>query len=142
MSDVHFYHNAEDKLAAACRLAVKAFGAGRKVAVRVPDPTQARRLDQLLWTFEQLSFVPHVRLDSPLASETPVVIGDTQDGIWPHNDVLINLGLDLPEGVDTFRMVVEVVGQAEEDRQPARDRWRHYKAAGHTLTAHGLGNRT
>lgn len=139
MSDIHFYHNAEDKLATACRLTAKAFGAGRKVALRVPDPSQARQLDRLLWTFEQISFLPHVQLDSPLAGETPVVIGDPPAGQWPHQDVLINLGQDLPQGVADFQMVVEVVGQGEDDRQPARNRWRHYKSAGHTLTAYGLG---
>lgn len=140
MTDIHFYHDAEDRVAAACHFAAKAWRAGRQVALATTDSSEARRIDQWLWTFEPLAFVPHVAADSPWAGETPVLIGEP-GAPWAHRDVLINLDTAIPPGFEDFKMVVEVVGCSEAERVPARERWRQYKAAGHTLTAHGLGGR-
>jgi DNA polymerase-3 subunit chi len=140
MTDIHFYHDAEDRVAAACHFTVKAWRAGRQVVLATPDGAEARRIDQWLWTWEPLAFIPHVAADSPWAAETPVVIGEPGTP-WPHRDVLINLDPAIPPDVGTFNMVVEVVGRSEGERLPARERWRRYRAAGHSLTAHGLGSR-
>lgn len=131
-----FYHNAEDPLALACELAARAFDAGRKVALRLPDATAARRLDQMLWTVDPRSFVPHVTTDSPLAPETPVVIGHVDaPAAWPHTDMLINLGDDVPPDFERFRLLVEIVGDSEAAKRPARGRWKHYRDRGLLLQA-------
>lgn len=125
---VQFYHNAEHPLALACELAARAFGSGRKVALRTADAASARQLDQLLWSFEQQAFVPHVMAGSALAAETPVVIGHAEaPGEWPHTEILFNLADDVPPGFERFRMVVEIIGQSEAQKRPARARWMHYK---------------
>ncbi|MDT3669668.1 MAG: DNA polymerase III subunit chi [Aromatoleum sp.] len=125
---VQFYHNAEHPLALACEFAARAVAGGRKIALRVADEPMARELDRMLWNFDPLEFVPHVMADSPLAAETPVVIGraDAQQP-WPETDMLLNLADDIPEGFERFRMLVEIVGQSETQKQPARMRWKHYK---------------
>ncbi|NMF89102.1 DNA polymerase III subunit chi [Aromatoleum petrolei] len=125
---VQFYHNAENPLALACELAARAYGSGRKVALRTQDATSARQLDQLLWSFEQQSFVPHVMAGSPLAGETPVVIGHAEaPNEWPHTEILFNLADDVPPGYERFRMLIEIIGQNEAQKLPARARWMHYK---------------
>jgi DNA polymerase-3 subunit chi len=125
---VQFYHNAEDPLALACELAARACTGGRRVAIRVADTARAQQIDRMLWSFEQLAFVPHVMAGTPLAAETPVVIGraDTHTD-WPHQDLLFNLADDVPPGFEDFRMLVEIVGRSEAARLPARTRWIHYK---------------
>ncbi|MFV0664451.1 DNA polymerase III subunit chi [Denitromonas sp.] len=141
MTDIHFYHNAEDLLGVACHLAVRAFRSGRKVAVLLPDEAIARQLDQLLWTRPPMDFLPHTRFSSPLAADTPITLGDTPPaGGWPHDDVLINLAADVPPGYERFKMVVEVVGTDEAHKVPARNRWRHYAGAGLTPTAHNTAS--
>lgn len=136
MPRVQFYHNAPDPLALACELTARAHGGGRHVVLRVADAAAARTLDELLWQFDQLAFVPHVLADSPLAGETPVLITTAGSGSdWPHRDMLFNLAADLPEGYEHFRMVVEIIGQSEADKTPARARWQHYKARGLHLQA-------
>ena len=125
---IQFYHNASDIPALACELVERAYMSGRQVAVRIPDGTLARRFDLMLWTRVPLSFVPHVPVGTALAAETPVVIDDS--GVvtdWPHLDMLFNLAHDVPPGFERFRMVVEIVGQNETDKAPARKRWLHYK---------------
>ncbi|GLT20681.1 DNA polymerase III subunit chi [Zoogloea oryzae] len=141
MTDVRFYHNAPDRLRVACVLTAKASGGGRRVSVFAPDGNIARHFDQMLWSFQPLAFVPHVPAGSPLAAETPVVIGSRLEAL-PNDDVLINLGDDLPDGFERFSLVIEVVGPSDPERQAARGRFRRYKEQGHTLSAHDLNQRS
>ncbi|WP_153161690.1 DNA polymerase III subunit chi [Zoogloea sp. 1C4] len=141
MTDVRFYHNAPDRLRVACVLTAKASGGGRRVSVFAPDGNITRHFDQMLWSFQPLAFVPHVPAGSPLAAETPVVIGSRLDAL-PDDDVLINLGDDLPDGFERFSLVIEVVGPSDPERQAARGRFRRYKEQGHTLSAHDLNQRS
>ncbi len=137
MPRVQFYHNAEQPLVLACELTARAYAGGRRVALRVADEATAGRLDQLLWTFEQLAFVPHVSSRSPLASETPVLIDSAaQASTWAHHDLLFNLAPDLPPDFQGFRGVVEIIGQAEAEKAPARSRWMHYKQLGFEMQAY------
>lgn len=136
MTRVRFYHNAGNPLALACELTARAYASGHRVALRVPDPDTARRLDQLLWSFDQLAFVPHVMTGSRLAPGTPVLLGLSHEaGNWGHNDLLFNLSDDVPADFSQFRMLIEVVGQADSARAPARSRWMHYKSAGLAIEA-------
>ncbi len=139
-TEIHFYHNTPDRLAAACRIAARAFVGGRRLAVRIPDEAQRRRFDQLLWTFEPGSFVPHVAVDSPLAAETPIVFGGSGSS-WPHGDVLLNLGDDLPPDFQRFAMLLEVVSTDDDARQAARMRWKHYRGCGIEPVPHDLASR-
>ena len=133
---VQFYHNTPDRLALTRELVVNAHGRGRKVAICCADAAQLKRLDQLLWIAEPLSFIPHVVIDSPLAGETPIVLAVTgAETPWPHADMLFNLADDLPPGFEDFRLLVEIVGQTEADRLPARTRWGAYKQRGCDIKA-------
>jgi DNA polymerase-3 subunit chi len=129
VTQVQFYHNTPDRLALACELLGNAHQRGRKAAVLCPDGDCAQQLDRLLWIAVPGSFIPHVQANSPLAAETPIVIGSAPDTnpAWPHTDILFNLSGALPAGPGRFRMVIEIVGVTEADRQPARARWMHYK---------------
>ncbi len=127
MPRVQFYHNTADRIALACELTARAHASGRQVALRVADAAEQRRLDQALWSFEQLAFLPHVPADSPLAAETPVVIGREDTPGWPHGDILVNLADSLPQHLDAFRMIIEIVGQSEAEKAPGRLRYKHYK---------------
>ncbi len=133
---VQFYFNAESPLALACELVGKAYAGGRKVAVRTADMAAAQQLDQLLWTFSQQSFIPHVLAESKLTAETPVIIDTAaRTAEWTHHDMLFNLASDAPAGFDSFRILIEIVSQHEEDKRPARSRWNQYKSAGLRLQA-------
>ena len=74
MTEIKFFFNVDNKLHFACNLAKRAFDDGRKLIVYAPTPKLADEFDRLLWTFSQLSFVPHVKAAHPLAAETPIVI--------------------------------------------------------------------
>ena len=135
--EVKFYHNAADRLRAACAITAKAVRQGRRLVVYAPDGGLARQYDSLLWTFQPLAFVPHVAAGSPLAERTPVVIVQALNEL-PYDDILLNLADDLPAGYDGFRLLVEIVGNDETGRAAARQRWRFYKQHQHTVQAYDL----
>jgi DNA polymerase-3 subunit chi len=129
---VDFYHYAQDKLRFACRLAAKAYDSASRVVVWSPDVAVLEAFDRDLWTFQSTKFVPHCRLESPLAAETPVVLARSGESL-PHHDVLLNLGDEWPPFFASFDRVLEIVTHDEGDRQKARARYAFYKQRGYEL---------
>ncbi|MDB5848610.1 MAG: polymerase subunit chi [Rhodoferax sp.] len=133
MTEIAFHFNAPDKLTYACRLLRKAAGTGARVAV-TGDADLLQKLDTALWTFSPLDFVAHAtdKQGAALLEASPVVLlGSALDA--PHQQVLLNLGDDVPEGFERFERLIEVVALDEADRQRARDRWKHYAARGYAI---------
>jgi DNA polymerase-3 subunit chi len=127
------------RLRTACRLAEKAYEQGLRVALLTAGPADSAELDELLWTFNDRSFVPHCvwPADAALAAETPVLIGC---GTLPdsHGDVLVNLCDEVPPGFDGYARVLEIVGADDAARSSARNRWRQYRDRGASPESHNL----
>ncbi len=138
MTEVAFHFNAPDKLGYACRLLRKAAGTGVRVMVTGAAAT-LRELDVALWTFAPLEFLPHCygEVTSVALAASPVVLAESVRAA-PHQQVLVNLGNGVPEGFERFERLIEVVTGAEEDRQEARRRWKHYADRGYAITRHDL----
>lgn len=133
MTGVEFHFNATDKVGYACRLLRKAVGKGARLVV-TGEATLLRDLDVQLWTFAPVEFIPHCRAgDAPsVLAASPVVLADSARNA-PHQDVLVNLGTQVPEGFERFERLIEVVSQDEADRQHARQRWKHYASRGYAM---------
>ena len=99
-----------------------------------------RDLDVQLWTFGPLDFVPHCRADAPAAmqSRTPIVLSEAARSA-PHQEVLVNLGEDVPDGFERFERLIELVSSDPDDRIRARRRWKHYADRGYAIQRHDLG---
>ena len=141
MTEIAFHFNAPDKVAYACRLLRKAVVANAKVVVVVPE-AQMVHLDESLWTFSQLEFLAHCRMDSPqaLRQASPVHLAcdlNAMDALTPR-DVLLNLGDKVCAGFEQFARVIEVVTLDEADRQFARSRWKQYTDQGFAIIRHDL----
>ena len=141
MTDIAFHFNAPDKLAYACRLLRKAVASGARVVV-TGAPATLQKLDTLLWTFSPHEFVAHCRAGSPAEQlmASPVVLAAQIEGgaQLPHHQVLLNLGTEVVNGYERFERAIEVVTLDEEDRQMARQRWKHYADRGYSITRHDL----
>ncbi len=129
MTEVKFFFNVDHKIAFACKLAKKAYDSGMRLIVFAPDESTASEFDRQLWTFSQLSFVPHVRADHTLAAATPVVIANANSTL-PHHDALLNLADDPPPYFTRFEFLREIVSMDEHDRNCARERSKFYKSRG------------
>ena len=138
MTTIDFYTHVEDRLAVAARLAVKAVAAHGSVRVVTPDAATTDALDRLLWTTPATGFVPHCRMDSKVASETPIWIDHRPDHAEPAA-VLVNLCAEPPPFFSRFERLAEIVGV--DDAQAGRDRYRFYRERGYELRAHDMSER-
>lgn len=137
MTRVEFLHDAADKLTAACQIIGARYRSGRRVLVFAPDPVVAERIDRLLWSQPPTAFVPHCEARSPLAAETPVVIAASLDQP-DRDDVLVNLDGELPPSFARFAELIEIVGDDDADRLPARERFRFYRDRGYAIHTRNL----
>ncbi len=139
MTEVAFHFNAPDKLAYACRFARKVLRSEMRLVIAGPEES-LDRLDRMLWALGPSDFVAHARSggDEDMVAASPVLLtADPRES--SHQDVLLNLGHDVPEGFARFQKLVEVVSaQDDVDRQAARERWRHYAGRGYEIVRHDL----
>lgn len=120
----------------ACRLAEKAWRMNNTVHIETADRAGAERIDELLWTFRDGSFVPH-HIIGDGGKEAPVTIG-CQSVTVDTRDLLINLGSDIPAIAASFPRIAELVTADEASRQLSRQRFATYRDGGHTIETHKL----
>lgn len=134
MPQVAFHFNAPDKLDYACRFIRKALRHDARVTVLAPMD-RLRQLSTRLWKFAGHEFLAHAVQgeDAELLALAPVVLVESLQASV-HHEVLLNLGVEMPQGFEHYAKVVEVVSSFDEqDRALARERWRSYQKAGHTI---------
>lgn len=142
MSRVDFAYGAAHRLRAACRTAARHVQAGHRLLVYCTDARRLGRFDSLLWDFDPLSFIPHARLDDPLADQADVLLIPDAAALdaAPAAQWLLNLDLACPPGAERFARILEIVSGHEADQQAARDRWARYREAGHDVRGHQLAD--
>ncbi|QEI07704.1 DNA polymerase III subunit chi [Pigmentiphaga aceris] len=137
MTSIAFAFGAPDRLRTACEIVKRHYQAGHKVVVWCRDPARLAAFDKLLWSFEDISFVPHVFAKDALAAQTPVVL-TADEGETPHHQWLLNLDDAWPPIYARFEKLIEVVSNDAADREAARNRWRFYQGCGHPIARHDL----
>ena len=143
MTQVDFYiltaDSSEARLNTACRLTEKAMRGRQHIYVNAESEAQARKLDDLLWTFSQGSFIPHrVAMGANERAVEPVVIGFDREPAGGQWQVMINLAGEVPEFFSRYERVVEIVDANPERRAEGRERYRFYKDRGYTLNTHNV----
>ncbi len=140
MTQVDFYSGASDKLLVACRLSAKAIQQALNIIVFIPDSTLFERFDKLLWTYSPISFVPHCRAGDKMADRTPVILSaDSEETLlFLNHNIMLNLHDDVPPHYEQFQRVIEIVGDASNDKGIARKRYRYYQEQGAEVRHHKL----
>ncbi|WP_184037560.1 DNA polymerase III subunit chi [Chitinivorax tropicus] len=139
MTRIDFYTHVTDRAGVVCQLTAKAVAQGKRVMIFTSSPAETDAIDQRLWTFNQLSFIPHCRANHALANETPVIIDHLSDNI-PHHEILINLHADWPRFFSRFERLMEIVSQEHEIATAARQRFRYYRDCGYDIQSHNLSH--
>ena len=134
MTQIDFRSNVPDKLAYVCVLVRKARAADCNVVVFNEDRAQLHALDELLWTFSEQEFLPHVMADDANAAYTPVLLTANDQAELPHRQVLINMSGKTPENFAQFDRMLEVISNDANDLAAGRERYRFYKQRGYPLT--------
>jgi DNA polymerase-3 subunit chi len=140
VTTIDFYTSVADPLRFVAKLVTKAYRSHGCVRVLTSDPDATTALDRLLWSAPQQSFLPHCRLASPIASETPVLVDHVLEHAGPA-EVLVNLHRDPPPFFSRFERLAEVVGADEASLAAGRLRYRFYKERGYELRQHDWAGR-
>lgn len=119
-----------------CKLTAKAWKQGHRVYIQAASENQARRLDDLLWTFRDISFLPHAH-SGDKSDDVSVYIG-MNDVPPEEHQVLINLAHPVPLFFSRFERVLEIVPVEDSARSQSRERFRFYQERGYPLASHNI----
>lgn len=119
----------------ACRIAEKAYKMGRHVFMHSESAEQSQRIDDMLWSFNAGSFIPH-NLHNEHGSSAVTIAHDIEP--IDNTDVLINLAQTAPVFFSRFERVAEIVDQAPQHKDSARERFRFYRDRGYELQHHNI----
>jgi DNA polymerase III subunit chi len=143
VSRIDFYVLSEEapdaRLRFACRLAEKAVEQGQHVYLRTESADETRRLDDLLWSFNDRGFLPHEIARPaipPPHSRVMIMLGEG-DAPTSHRQLLVNLSAT-PADTDNYERVAEIVDIDPERKRLARERYKQYRERGCTLESHNV----
>jgi DNA polymerase III subunit chi len=130
---------AKPRWTVACRLTEKAYLKDLRVVILSENAADAQAVDELLWTFNDRSFVPHqyCRDREPMAADTPVHVTAALEAVGAA-DLLINLSDRLPVGLERFARIAEIIDADPERRRLGRERFKSYRELKLALETHQL----
>ena len=125
----------------ACKITEKAYKLGKRVFILTSTAEESQALDNLLWSFKQGSFIPHEIVDSTQQQTTEVLPNSVLIGASTSTTsatVLINLSTELPDNMDRFERIVEIIDQDVQIKQAGRQRYKAYQSQNFQLKTHNL----
>ncbi|GAB4393863.1 MAG: DNA polymerase III subunit chi [Gammaproteobacteria bacterium] len=121
----------------ACRLLNKIYRQNQQAAVLLTDSHSAEQFNDLLWTFNDISFVPHrlVTENNP----APIVLGWSLDSFPADlHTLIINLTNQALVSTTTLQRIIEIVASDPNSKQAGRTRYRAYQQQAYTLHTHTI----
>jgi DNA polymerase-3 subunit chi len=152
MTEIDFYllGEGESRVAFAIRLCSKIFGLGHSIFISTETEEHSQSLSKQLWQFQSGSFLANEVLlvssnpSESLESKTPIKISHNiceQSAPLENNDVLINLGVEIPPHFSRFKRHVEIIGDDDSVKEKLRNNYRFYQQRGYPLKLHQLGEK-
>ncbi len=136
--DFYILPHADEKnrLSTVCRYVQKCYQEKQTIFLYVQNRAQALTIDELIWTQNDISFIPHQICNEPfsLQPNTPIYIGWEKLPVELKQAIVINLTLYTPSFANECQHLVEFIPNVDENLQRARDDYRTYKQLGATLT--------
>lgn len=135
MTDIGFYHLTRSTLERALpRLLEKAHASGARTVVMTGSEERTKALDTILWTYDQNAFLPHGTARDGDPGDQPIWI--THEDENPNGaSILVLTDGAVSDRIGDFARCLEMFDGNDDDAvAKARDRWKTYSAAGHSLT--------
>jgi DNA polymerase-3 subunit chi len=130
---------AKQRWAFACRLIEKAYLRDLSVVIVNETPADAQALDDLLWTFNERSFIPHkVCVDEHSMDPAAKVHLAALPVALPAADLLVNLTARLPDHWERYPRIAEIIDADEDRRRLGRERFKTYRDLKVALETHQL----
>jgi len=123
----------------ACRLTEKAYLRDLRIVIVNDTLAEAKELDELLWTFNERSFIPHqICLEAgSIDPSTPVHL-ILESTAAPAADLLVNLAQSLPAQLPQFTRIAEIIDADEDRRRLGRERFKAYRELKVALETHQI----
>ncbi|MCF8999443.1 DNA polymerase III subunit chi [Acinetobacter nectaris] len=127
MTAISFYlfeKSPERQVQSACRLARKLLKTTQKLWWYCPSKELQQTLDDLLWSFDETSFITHSIDDTTgqvcISSSLPI------EGEW----IIFNFSENIISLTDTFKHIIEIVENTEASKIIGRDKFKQYRQLG------------
>jgi DNA polymerase III subunit chi len=129
---------ARQRWAFACRLTEKAYLKDLKIVIVSDTLADAQALDELLWTFNDRSFIPHKVCLDENSVDPATAVHLTVETVLPTADLLVNLAQRLPAQFQRYARIAEVIDADEERRRLGRERFKAYRDLKLPLETHQI----
>jgi DNA polymerase III subunit chi len=129
---------ARQRWAFACRLTEKAYLKDLKIVIVSDTLADAQALDELLWTFNDRSFIPHKLCLDEQSVDPATAVHLTVEAALPTADLLVNLAQRLPAQFQSYARIAEVIDADEERRRLGRERFKAYRDLKLPLETHQI----
>jgi len=138
MTQVEFYilENDQSRELMACHLVEKAWQQQHRVHIHTASAAQSKKLDDMLWSFSDDSFIPH-EIGSHNEKLATVSIDHASDPVC--HELLINLAVEVPVFFSRFERVSEIIDDDPQRKESGRERYRFYRDRGYELSTQNIG---
>lgn len=135
MTDIGFYHLTRSSLEQALpQLLSKTLQAGKRALVVLGSEQRMKSIDDVLWTFDKPSWLPHGTTKSEPLEDHPILLS-IDDTNANNATFLFLVDGGTSDRIGEFERCFEVFdGHNDETVAAARERWKTYKDADHALT--------
>lgn len=135
MTDIGFYHLQKWPLERALpKLLERVLDAEKRAVVKLGSEERVEAVNALLWTYDPNSFLPHGSEKDGQGPEQPVWLTVGDDNPNGATVLILADGAESPKVGDYERCLEMFDGNDEGAVAAARERWKAYKDAGHTIS--------
>ena len=135
VTEIRFYHLRTMTLERALpQILEKMLARGDRVVVMAGSTERVEALNAALWTYNDRAFLPHGSARDGFAEDQPIWLTTTEEN--PNGASMLVLADGTTSGdIAAWDSAVEIFDGGDDDAvAAARERWKAYKSAGHTLT--------
>lgn len=140
MTKIDFYvgktNGLQARLMLACKVVVKAYQQQMHTYIHTDSAATSQRLDDLLWTFNDLLFIPHAL--APVREQNELILIGHDHEPMENCGLLINLSNEVPGFFSRFERLAEILDQEEPVIHAGRKRYQFYRDRGYNLDYHQL----
>ena len=126
----YILNKAEDLKISVCKIIKEYYKKKYKIFVSSRSNDLVNELNNLLWTFEQISFIPHCTTKN-YDKNSPILLSGKDSFPKTINlkeyDVWLNLDDEMEENYTDFEIILEIVSQNEEERILSRKKYLNYQ---------------
>jgi DNA polymerase-3 subunit chi len=135
MTEIRFYHLERQPIETALpALLTKALSTGKNIVVKANSAADVEKLNDVLWTYDPNSFLPHGSAKDGHAEKQPIWLTDSDEN--PNNAKVLILINGVQSDIQTdFDLCCEIFDSTDQNAlNAARQKWKSYKDTDFELT--------